>query len=542
MKNKLSVFVLLIIIIFTGCQDFLLPKPDSMVVPENMNDPELLVRGAFEHLRSNNDSWKTATSLLLNYNNDEIISNKFRGTSGSFWELSTFSQPTSNTELENVWVYLFGGVNASNHAVISAQNNENIALEAEARFIRGFYYYTLTTLFGGVPLVDSYDDDPFTQRSNMEETLQFIEEDWKFAAEYGPEVLVMAGRITRYTAAGYLAKLYLFMGGCIEHNVDQWIEGTGDEERMNLLRFSNWADTRTPAEYYDLAENLLAGVYGKYSLIDNYRDNFRKGGEDDAREHEWLFNIECSATMVDGLPEAINWANGFHVNSIWRHIPNYELYGMYHAGDTRKGNVSRFINNGPTETINNSIHYIDNSPNINGGINQYIYGKWRRDISSGLHTRWLTGGLTLLRYADVLLMLAEAKYYNGKEGEARELFKEIRLRATSISANKDETILDAMTAQYYNSDFMQELMDERKRELCAEGLRRVDLIRTGRMVSAINSLTDKHPNGNEWNQGGVSIRAMKENLNSGTYKIWFPIPQQQISVAGFLQNPGYPVE
>jgi starch-binding outer membrane protein, SusD/RagB family len=540
MKNRLSVFVLIIII--SGCQDFLLPKPDSLVVPENMNDPELLVRGAFQHLRSNNDSWKISTSLLLNYNNDEIISNKFRGTNGSFWDLSTFSQSTSNNELENVWVFLFGGVNASNHAVISAQNNENIELEAEARFIRGFYYYTLATLFGGVPLVDSYHDDPYTQRSNMEETLHFIEDDWIFATENGPEVPVMAGRITRYTAAGYLAKLYLFMGGCIEHNVDQWIEETGDEERTNLLRFSNWADSRTPAEYYVLAENLLTGIYGKNSLIDNYRDNFRKGGEDDAREHEWLFNIECSATMVGGLPQAISWQSGFHMNSLWWHIPNYELFDMYHENDVRRGNTAKFIINGERESVNGAEHWVDNIPNRNGGINQYIYGKWRQDLAAGLHRRWLTGGLTLLRYADVVLMLAETKFYNGKEGEARELLEEVRLRATSSTGDKDETILEAMTTQYYNSDFMQELMDERKRELCAEGLRRVDLIRTGRMVSAINSLTDKHPNGNEWNQGGVSIRAMKENLNNGTYKIWFPIPQQQISVAGFLQNPGYPVE
>jgi hypothetical protein len=140
-------YIIILIIfasLFTGCESFLEPAPDSLIVPENMNDPELLLRGAYENLRSGNDSWKISTNLFLNYGNDELVRNALKGTSGNFWDLTTFGYNTSNSEIKTVWTYLWSGVNASNHAVIAAQNVGNIQVEAEARFIRSFYYYTLT--------------------------------------------------------------------------------------------------------------------------------------------------------------------------------------------------------------------------------------------------------------------------------------------------------------------------------------------------------------------------------------------------------------
>ena len=164
------------------------------------------------------------------------------------------------------------------------------------------------------------------------------------------------------------------------------------------------------------------------------------------------------------------------------------------------------------------------------------------DVAAGLHLRWVTSGLALLRYSDVLLLLSEAKFLNGDESGARNLLSEVRARATSTGAETDQTVLDDMNATYFNADFMQELMDERKRELCVEGHRRVDLIRTGMFFTAINGLTDQTTGGANWRQGGETVRAMQANLATYPFRMWLPIPAEQIGVAGYKQNPGYPIE
>ncbi|MEC3908647.1 RagB/SusD family nutrient uptake outer membrane protein [Tamlana sp. 2201CG12-4] len=542
---KKYIYIIAITILFMGCNDFLEPEVESLVVPENVDDPELLVRGAFEHLRSSNNSWKIWTNTLTNLNNDEVIKSSFRlPLSGRLWNLATFDHRVDNADVKNVWVDLYGGVNASNHAILVSRNNENIALEAEARFIRGFYYWTLTTLYGGVPIVKSFEDDPFLQRSSIEDVLHFIEEDWEFAVENGPDIPVMAGRITKLTAAAMLAKLYLYMGGCQEHNIDSWAIPVGTKpESAKLVSFSNWEDPRTPAEYYTMAETYLSQVYGQYNLLNNYRDNFRKSGEKDARNSEWLFHIEASATVAESVPEAFNMAFGFHEESAWHFVPSYEMFGLYHANDTRIGNVGKRANNGSaTEIIGSFEHVLDVQPNLFGGGAAYVYTKYRRDRAAGLHSRWVTSGMPLLRYADVILMYAEAKYLNGDELGARDLLAEVRGRASSVFEAVDSVVLGELTTEYFNTNFMQELMDERKRELCAEGHRRIDLMRTGMMPTAINALNDTHPTGAEWKGGGKTVRGMKENFANQAYTVWFPIPLEQVNLAGYIQNPGYPSE
>lgn len=542
MKKYITILVLIVFTNLSCESDFLEPKPDSLITPENLNDPELLLRGAFEHLRSSNDSWKVSTFLMVNYGSDEVIANALRTTSGNFWDLTTFAYNSRNDEFRKVYTFLFGGVNAANHAIVVAKRTGNKEIEAEARFIRGYYYFVLSTFFGGMPILETPDDNPYTQRSSMEETLLFIEKDWLFASENSPQVAFMAGRTTRLTAAAYLAKLYLYIGGCMQNNIDSAIASVSDsDERKRLVSFSNWGDTRTPNQYFQLAENYANAVYNNYSLIDNYRDNFRKSGEDVARSNEWIFNIEASDIIVDGLPEAFNIASGFHMQNNRQLIPNYEFVDMYIGEDTRKGNVVKSPGaNSPTEIINGYVHYLDIESNRNGGPIDYIWGKWRRDLSTGLHQRWLTSGLALMRYADVLLLFAEAKFLNGNESGARALLSEVRLRATSTDSNKNNTVLDAMNTSYFKTDFMEELLDERKRELCVEGHRRIDLMRTGQIFNKINSLTSKNSSGSDWRQGGITVSAMQSTLSQNPYRIWFPLPAEQVTVGGYLQNPGYP--
>lgn len=95
----------------------------------------------------------------------------------------------------------------------------------------------------------------------------------------------------------------------------------------------------------------------------------------------------------------------------------------------------------------------------------------------------------MLRFADIVLLYAEALYKTGDESLARELVEEVRERAcTDTDGKLNESALNAMNSAYYKTDFMEELLDERSRELCVEGWRRIDLIRTGKMTEVIGNM------------------------------------------------------
>jgi hypothetical protein len=142
---------------------------------------------------------------------------------------------------------------------------------------------------------------------------------------------------------------------------------------------------------------------------------------------------------------------------------------------------------------------------------------WAGDIDYGV-----------LRYGDVLLMYAEAKYKTGDEAGARALLKELRARA----CNDDVTKVNTITTAYYKADLMQELLDERSRELLGEGWRRFDLIRTGKLKSVVANLDPSVMFPRE------DVPAVKANFADN--KIWYPIPSREISTNGNLvPNPGY---
>src|SRR5690606_7342791 len=94
----------------------------------------------------------------------------------------------------------------------------------------------------------------------------------------------------------------------------------------------------------------------------------------------------------------------------------------------------------------------------------YCAGKFRyMDPASKLIDNQLSLGATpILRYADILLLHSEALFYNGDEQQAREFLVTVRKRAVSDA----DTPAALLTEAYHKTDFVQELLDERSRELC----------------------------------------------------------------------------
>ena len=210
--------------------------------------------------------------------------------------------------------------------------------------------------------------------------------------------------------------------------------------------------------------------------------------------------------------------------------PLGELWFKYNDDDFRKtynltGNFS-----GPviTEDIEGVNYFAPRAiPNTNTGW--YCGGKFRmRDPKEKALTSWASDlNFPLLRYADILLLNAEARYITGDEPGARNVITTVRERVALTDVN-------LLNTAYYKTDFIEELLDERSRELCFEGVRRWDLMRFGVYTDVINSLTTDRSLG--WYN--TNVPTLQANWEE--FKIWVPIPISETDVnLNLVQNPGW---
>lgn len=136
-----------------------------------------------------------------------------------------------------------------------------------------------------------------------------------------------------------------------------------------------------------------------------------------------------------------------------------------------------------------------------------------------------------MRLAEIYLLKAEAVAHKNGDDAGREVLKSIRYRAL---ANKSDANAEQLQGSYRRGDFVQELLDERSRELCFEQYRKFDLVRFNRYESTIKSLSTTY---GVWNRNAAL--QLVENITDS--KIWSPIPEEDEIANPNLKpnNPGY---
>src|SRR5690606_9750637 len=214
--------------------------------------------------------------------------------------------------------------------------------------------------------------------------------------------------------------------------------------------------------------------------------------------------------------------------------PLAEAFDRYNANDVRRAhNMARNITvNSAVEEIGGYRYYqpaVATTPD-QGYLSATKYRQ--RDAAQKPVPQWASDGLMpLLRYADVLLLRAEALYYFGNEPEARNILTEGRERAVRAGST-----VETLNTSYHRVDFMEELLDERSRELCYESHRRFDLARFNKYTEAITSLQNT--------RGLHNVAVPDLQANWRPYRIWFPIPLAEMDLNAELkpQNPGYGAE
>src|SRR5690606_25245623 len=259
---------------------------------------------------------------------------------------------------------------------------------------------------------------------------------------------------------------------------------------LGLNKF-DWVDVN---QMYTSAKVLTDAIIseGAFKLIDRYDYLFRETTQA-VQYEESLFSIKGSTSAIDGnynlwvnflLPTGATAATGGGSGTL---RPLGEMFHKYNATDPRRSqNLTGTMPAGSAkETIEGVPYYVPQvMTNPKTGI--YSIGKFRmRDpVGKSVQVASSMGDMSLLRYADDLLLHAECLEHYGDEPAARAIFSQVRQRVVP-----QEAALTALNSAYKKASFLDELIDERSRELCFEGWRRIDLIRFNRFESELMKLS-----------------------------------------------------
>nr|WP_315165520.1 RagB/SusD family nutrient uptake outer membrane protein [uncultured Flavobacterium sp.] len=419
-------------------------------------------------------SWIGLSSIA----SDDADKGSSPGDTGSDKDLMdalTYNASTPSTS--EIFAANYEGINRCNQAlsIIPQLDKADPALRArllgEAKFLRAFMYFTLVKTYGGVPIIDhlpnpSSEEDRIMQltRKSSAEVYAYIESDLNDAIAVLPNKSEYAasekGRASKGAAYALLAKINLYQ--------------------------KNWQKVVDNC-------NLVTG----YAIVSDYASMYKLAGENDA---ESIFEIQGTGSVpakgisgysnTQGARGAGGWGWGFNT-------PSQSLVNAYETGDVRKNATIIFA--GTTLYDGRVVPLTVENPRYNyKAYSSAFTDGWETDVN-----------IKYLRYAEVLLMKAEALNELNQTPAAILLLNQIRTRAglgntTAVSQG------DVKTA----------IWKERRVEMAFEHDRFFDLVRTGQAVAAFAI-------------DGKTFVAGKHEL--------FPLPQAFITQAGGLstQNPGY---
>lgn len=410
------------------------------------------------------------------------------------WEAFEFSTVNQgNGEIANVWNQYYSALYNTNYTLEKLAGSSLDAavkgpIEGQLKFLRAYFYFNLVQYFGDVVLVTSTLEKPDQAfalvRSPQADVWAQIEKDLTEASTLLPATYPTAqlGRATKGAALSLLGKSYLTQ------------------------------------KKYAQAVTTLKQVTG-YSLNPVYADNFvpaKKNGPESIFEvqyqggndlGEWsnfayVFAPRLSAGAVTGFANTTPGG---------RNIPTNDLIAAYEPGDVRKDASLRtsYTLNGTVVPIPYTIKFTHN-----------------HTITGRTDDNW-----PILRYADVLLMLAEAlNEQSGPTAEAFGYLNQVRTRA----GLKELAGLD-------KAAFKTAVLKERRVELAFENQRWFDLKRTmtpAELATFMNAYGAKEKANPTVNRGGIAFNA--QDYVFSDYEYFFPIPAPQILINNKLtQNPGY---
>lgn len=530
-------------IAFTSCTDELKENPQNFYSTEdfftNTERLQMAVNGIYEVFSDQ----RTYGQYWMVYDSDTDISFiSGSGTGHVARDLGHYNVYVDHFWLQQTWGRYYEGIDRAN-TILENMNKVEITdaadsllfkkLIAETHSLRAMCYFDLVKLFGDVPLkiTASQAQDNFKiARTDRKEIYDFISTDFEAAIPdlpYAKDEGTYDGRMNKGAAMGLLARVNLYRAGYFLAQ-----DGT-------IKRYDNYL------EYYqkviDITDELIAS--NKHSLLNSFETVFRNMCElkSDPTENMWevpFYNAigayQCSSMMgTYNGPLISNLSVYGRANSFIK-THNF-FYDTYAANDLRRDvSVAKF----QIKADGTVSDYA-----VKSSIN-WAPGKWRRNWQTGAvkdnnntDVNWV-----MIRYADVLLMRAEAENeVHGVTPVAVEYLNQIRRRAFGFNYKTPEPTVDYSVSDFATpADFRAEIVDERARELCFEGLRRMDLIRWNLLGTKINELDGKISAAIASGKLSAFVFTAAQKFTPNKHEL-YPIPAyERRETNGIItQNPGY---
>ena len=543
MKKIEYLIIVLGLLLMASCSDILETEPYSFTSPDNFynsaKEAEIALNGVY-HVLSNSNIQGTGNQSTFSRNlgcmlvggTDEMWTRNTYN-NGGFSPFGVAGVTSDNPLLNETWSNFYAGINRANYLIEKLDGIDDFSgnrkgeMEGEARLLRGFYQMTLSMMFGGIPVYTTAIQDPLQERQSIQEVYAQVIADYEFAYNNLPDRATVLSHVNKWTAAGLLARAHTYLASA---------KTSGLPDFGLAINSFDWVDA---TQHYQKALTYTTAVISGsgYELIPNYDNLFREGAKS-RQYNETLLAAEASTSsnmqVINMLVQGFAAQGNTNVTggSYGFFRPSGELYNKYNVADFRfthnlTGNYGGALANLGYETIDGIGYYIPNPLPGHPNIWTYSCGKYRgMDPSQKSIAGWANSiNYPLLRFADILLLHAEAQYFTGNESGARNTFTIVRSRSVA-----DGYTVDDMNTAYFKADFVDELLDERQRELCFEFLRRFDLARFNKFDEAIESLS---PDFGFYN---TTVPTIKQNWKST--RVWFPIPLQQIDLnVNLVPNP-----
>ena len=569
MKNVYTLLTIAILALGVSCSDdFTTVNPVgslSDAALANATGVDLLLTGAYSVLDGvrnggNGNGWgRSADNWVMDVISDDAHKGSTDGDQADLYELEVYNWQTGNGYFLARWEVLYAGVNRAN-AVISLINNSDSPSDfsvelAQAYFLRGHFNFELKKIYENVPFIsqENYDAQEFSQPNSGATAVSWavIESDFSYAKDNLPASrggnYVEAGRPLAATAQAFLGKAQLYQS--------KWSDALGNLDAViSSGKFSLAADFMS--NWTSSGENGSEAMFAIQYSADNAQS--KQGNATGALNHPGggPFGSCCgfyqpTQDLLDayqtssGLPVAISSrvvvTSDYGVASADAFTPyagtldpradftvgrrgiDYNGYGPHIGKDWIRASFDDI--SGPYLPKKNTFQKTDTDNQGSGGWGEQLTG-------INYH---------IMRYADVLLMAAEAAVESGDEEKARGYVNKVRQRALNSTTIKATDGSDAANYDIglYNSSWAgaqsaarTAVRTERRLEFGMEGHRSFDLRRWGVAETVMNNYITR--------ESQTITSFAKGQTYQGKHNM-FPIPLSAIDGSGGVisQNSGF---
>ncbi len=535
--------------LLTGCKDYLTaPEPGVTLLSDFFTSKEAAIQNVtacyvplmWEYNSTYFSEWFIGDVV----SDDALKGGQNTNDMADAYNMENWKTISSNTLLRDFYRAQFQGIGRCNLSLryIPEMSTDTLftsqlqhRLMGEAYYLRAYYYFRLLRVFGGVPLTTTVIDsesDWLQERSSVETIFDQIVSDLKQANTYLLSVnefvddttrtakagdASQLGRATKGAAQAMLLKTYLYMAS------PYWNKQISLDAAACYAEAKAWGDSIIQR--------------GEYALAKSYKENFMLAGENNI---ESVFEIQYAEVPWGDYGSGNGYTAGSFTPVLTRsrsskigggwgfNKPTWNLYNEYESNDPRRDITILYPTDAEMDNKNEEVYLgtpllsrkyamYDESKDVGGG-----YGQWSLHASRGPINN------KQIRYADVLLMYAEACLYTGDEATAKTYINKVRSRVGldevgtyKISLNGGDSIVPTTE---------QALRHERRMELAMEGHRWFDLVRWGNTkahMDAYNATESAEA------QGHLAI------FEEGKHEL-FPIPYDEIILDPKLtQNYGY---